>query len=67
MEFFHKGFDPPPYFWKLWIWWGTIQFWSPKGEKLNFPITPKMAIFNINRLGKVPKITQNTKFSSPIP
>ena len=63
MEFFRKGFDlHPPYLWKLWNRWGTIQFWSQKGEKLNFPKTPKMAIFNINSLGKVAKSTKNPLF-----
>ena len=56
MEFFRKGFAPPPYFWKLWNWWGTIQFWSQKGEKLNLIKTPKTAIFNINILGRILKL-----------
>ena len=30
MKIFRKGSDPPPYFWKLWNQWGTIQLWSPK-------------------------------------
>ena len=55
MEFFRKGFDPPPYFWTLWNQWGTFQFWSQKGEELNFPKTSIMAILNINSLLKVPK------------
>ena len=68
MEIFRKGSDPPPppYFWKLLNPWGKIQFWSQKGKKLNFPKTSKMAIFNINLLGKVLKSTQNSLFSSKL-
>ena len=63
MEIFRKGSDPPP---PLIFGSYGIQFWSQKREKLNFPKTPKMAIFNINPLGKVPKSTQNPLFSSNI-
>ena len=44
-----------------------FDFGHKKGEKLNFPKTPKMAIFNINLIGKVPKSTHNPLFSSKIP
>ena len=69
MEIFRRGSDPPPppLFLKVMEPMSTIQFWSKKGKKLNFPKTPKMAIFNINLLGKVPKSTQNPQFSSKIP
>ena len=68
MEFFRKGSDPPPLIFGS---YGTheaqFNFGHKKGEKLNFPKTPKMAIFNINLLGKVPKSTHNPLFSSKIP
>ena len=43
-----------------------FNFVNKKGEKLNFTKTPKMALFNINLLGKVPKSTHNSLFSSKI-
>ena len=55
MVFFRKGSDPPPLIFGS---YGTreahFNFGHKNGEKQNFPKTPKMAIFNINFLGKVP-------------
>ena len=58
MEFSCMGFDQPPYFWKLWNWWGTISF-GHKNGKTKLQKNTQMAIFNIHILGKVPKSTQN--------
>ena len=56
MEFFRKGSDPSPPL--IFGSYGTreahFNFGHKNGEKQNFPKTPKMAIFNINFLGKVP-------------
>ena len=63
MDIFHKGSEaPPPYFRKLRSQWGQFHFGDQKCKKINFPKTPKMAIFNINILGKVPKGTHNPLF-----
>ena len=54
MEIFLKGSDPPPLIFGN---YGTretqFNFGHKKGEKLKYPKTPKVAIFNINHLGKV--------------
>ena len=62
MEYFRKGFPPPPYFWKLRVRWGTIQFWSQKGEKLNFPITPKITnpLFSVDGFPNAPTTTNRS-------
>ena len=39
-----------------------LIFSHQKGDKQNFPKTPKMAIFKINFLGKVPKSVHNPLF-----
>ena len=68
MDFFRKGSDPPPLIFGS---YGTrgAQFdvGHKKGKKLNFPKTPKMAIFNINILENVPERTHNPLFSSKNP
>ena len=61
MEIFRKGSHPPlPLIFGS---YGTceaqLNFGHKKGKQLNFPKTPKMAIFNINLLRKVPKSTHN--------
>ena len=47
MEIFRKGSDPPPLFFGS---FGTLD--KQKGEKPYFSKTLKMAIFNLNLLGK---------------
>ena len=57
MEFFHMGSDPLTPIFRI---YGTHEahliFGHHKGEKQNFPKTPKMAIFKKNLLGKLPII-----------
>ena len=69
MDFFRKGSDPPPPL--IFGSYGTrgAQFdvGHKKAKKLNFPKTPKMAIFNINILENVPERTHNPLFSSKNP
>ena len=59
MDFFCKGSDPPPLFFGS---YGTreahLTFGHQKGEKHNFPKTPKMAIFKIFFLEKCPKVSK---------
>ena len=48
MEFFRKGSDPPLIFGSYGTREAHLIFGHKKVEKLNFPKTPKMAIFKIN-------------------
>ena len=54
MEIFRKGSDPPLIFGGYGTREAHFNFGHEKGKKLNFPEKIKMAIFNINFLGKVP-------------
>ena len=46
MDFFRKGSDPPPLIFGSYGTRGAhLIFGHQKGEKQNFPKTPKMAIF----------------------
>ena len=64
MKFFRKGFDPPPpLFLEVMEPVAHNSILVTKRGKTNFKNTPKMAIFNINLLGKVLKSTQNPIFS----
>ena len=65
MEIFRKGSDPPPLIFESYE-TREAQFCHKKRKKINIPKTPKMGIFNINLLGKVPKSTYNPLFSSTI-
>ena len=63
MEIFCMGSHPPPLIFRS---YGTreakFNFGHKKGEKLKYPKTPKVAIFNINHLGKVITLYFHQKF-----
>ena len=62
MDFFRKGYDPPPpFFWSYGTREAQLIFGQEKREKHNFPKTPKMTIFK-KILRKVPKGVHNPLF-----
>ena len=65
MDFFRKGSDPPPpYFRKLWNPWGTFDFWSPKRGKTKLPKNTQNGHILNKLLGKVPKSVHNPLFNT---
>ena len=52
MEIIRKRSDPPPLFSEVMEPVRHNLILVTKGEKLNYPKTPKMALFNINLFGK---------------
>ena len=70
MELFCKGSNPPPPS-PIFRSYGTREahliFGHKKEKKQNFQKTPKMVVFKMNFLGKVPKSGHNPLFKTKIP